>query len=95
MNLTDEQIRIGEEYIKKVQIEYEKKKDKKMAEMNRGFKEIAILIVKVFEVENGWVVEVQKDKSMDSEVLIARSRDELNKIIEKLPINLIHMINKT
>lgn len=66
-----------------------------MAEMNRGFKEIAVLYIKVFDVENGWVVEVQKDKSMDSEVLIARSRDELNTIIEKLPINLIHMINKT
>ena len=66
-----------------------------MAELNRGFKENAYLNIRVFSVENGYILETQTDRSMDSNVSIARSRNELNKLIEEIPDSLLEQLNKT
>ena len=69
-----------------------------MTDVDRGFREILFLEVKIYSADNGWILEIQKDKrlplrDLDSVVQIAHSRSELNKLIEEIPVQILEILN--
>lgn len=46
-------------------------------------------------IDNGWIFEIGQNGigEAETEILVARSRSELNELINKLPINLINRVN--